>query len=325
MYALGIDGGGTKTIAIVTDEKGKIFLSAYAGPSNPNSLSQREFEEVMEDLLGQLKSKDIHIFEQLSVCFAGMAGVGESNNHQLAEQCLRKYLPNHTDIIVENDGVNALYSGTLGSPGIVQIAGTGAITLGINEQRKMVRAGGWGYLFDDEGSGYNLGINALSAVFQEYDGRGVETSLTSALLKFFDVKDTAELIGKVYIGSGAKAIISSLSPVVVQEAGAGDKVAQDILQEACAKMFLSIKTCYKKLFHDEPIQVVLSGSVFTRAELFIPYFMELAIKEQLPFSFIRNVIHPVGGALVAAFHSKGREISEEFIKQFIDEMEAQHI
>ncbi len=325
MYALGIDGGGTKTIAVVADETGKIFLSEKVGPSNPNSLSPEAFEEVMDRLLGRLKMKDIHIFEQLAVCFAGMSGVGESENHLLVEQALRKHLPKETELIIENDGVNALYSGTLGAPGIVQIAGTGAITLGVDHQKKMVRSGGWGYLFDDEGSGYDMGVQALRAIFQEYDGRGVKTSLTSALLNFFHVKETPDLIGKIYIGSGSKAIIASLSPIVVQEAAAGDLVACRIVQEACSKMFLSIQTCYQKLFSGEPIQVVLSGSVFTHIDLFVPHFQDLASKEQLPLSFIRNVIHPVGGAIVAAFHSKEINITEVFVERFTEEMGARSL
>jgi len=241
VYALGIDGGGTKTLAVIADETGKIFVSEKVGPSNPNSLSPEEFEEVMNRLLGQLKSKDIHIFEQIAVCFAGMSGVGESENHLLVERVLRKHVPKETELIIENDGVNALYSGTLGAPGIVQIAGTGSITLGVNHQKKMVRSGGWGYLFDDEGSGYDLGIQALRAVFQEFDERGPKTFLTPALLHFFQVKEASDLIGKIYIGSGSKAVISSISPFVVQEAAAGDLVACRMYKRLAPKCFYLLK------------------------------------------------------------------------------------
>ena len=88
-------------------------------------------------------------------------------------------------MIVRNDAFNALYSGTLGEPGIVQIAGTGAVTLGINENGEVARSGGWGYLFDDEGSGFYLGNEALKAVFRSFDNRGKKTSLTDRITEYF--------------------------------------------------------------------------------------------------------------------------------------------
>src|SRR4051812_8847372 len=112
MYVLGIDGGGTKTIGIVVDEFGSVYMKAESGRSNPNTLSQLEFENVMSGLLLQLQNQQSEIYEQISVCFAGMAGVGESGRDEEVANLLRKYLPADTKIIVKNDAFNALYSGT---------------------------------------------------------------------------------------------------------------------------------------------------------------------------------------------------------------------
>ena len=166
MYVLGIDGGGTRTTGIVADEFGNVHMHAVTGRSNPNTLQQAEFEEVICGLVKELKRQNDAIFTQLSVCFAGIAGVGESGRDAEVAALLARELPEGTKVIVRNDAFNALYSGTLGEPGIVQIAGTGAVTLGINENGEVARSGGWGYLFDDEGSGFYLGNEALKAVFR---------------------------------------------------------------------------------------------------------------------------------------------------------------
>ena len=178
MYVLGIDGGGTRTTGIVADEHGNVHMHAVTGRSNPNTLQQAEFEEVICGLVKELKRQNNAIFTQVSVCFAGIAGVGESGRDVEVAALLARELPAGTKVIVRNDAFNALYSGTLGGPGIVQIAGTGAVTLGINENGEVARSGGWGYLFDDEGSGFYLGNEALKAVFRFYDDRGPATSLT---------------------------------------------------------------------------------------------------------------------------------------------------
>jgi N-acetylglucosamine kinase-like BadF-type ATPase len=152
MYVLGIDGGGTRTTGIVADEFGNVYMHAITGRSNPNTLQQAAFEEVLCGLIRELNRQNDTIFTQLSVCFAGIAGVGESGRDAEVAALLAQELPAKTKVIVRNDAFNALYSGTLGGPGIVQIAGTGAVTLGINENGEVARSGGWGYLFDDEGS-----------------------------------------------------------------------------------------------------------------------------------------------------------------------------
>ena len=93
MYVLGIDGGGTRTMGIVADEFGNVHMHAVTGRSNPNTLQQAEFEEVMCGLVRVLKRQNEAIFTQLSVCFAGIAGVGESGRDAEVAALLARELP----------------------------------------------------------------------------------------------------------------------------------------------------------------------------------------------------------------------------------------
>ena len=117
MYVVGIDGGGTRTTGIVADEIGNIYMHAITGRSNPNTLQQAEFEEVICGLVRELKRQNDAIFTQLSVCFAGIAGVGESGRDAEVATLLARELPAGAKVIVRNDAFNALYSGTLGPAG----------------------------------------------------------------------------------------------------------------------------------------------------------------------------------------------------------------
>ncbi|WP_342599894.1 BadF/BadG/BcrA/BcrD ATPase family protein [Psychrobacillus sp. FSL H8-0483] len=317
MYVLGIDGGGTKTVGLVADENGNVFMKVITGPSNPNAMLPEEFEKVLSNLLHQIHIQNPRIFNQIEICFAGMAGVGESGSHKNVEGLLKKQLPSKTQIIVDNDAVNALYSGSLGESGIVQIAGTGAITLGMNKNQKRCRVGGWGYLFDDEGSGFYLGNEALKAVFKAYDSRGSFTSLTSRVLNHFQLETVPEIIQKIYGGHQSKSSIAPLSCYVVEEAMNEDEVAVQIVHDACMRMFHSIKTCHQQLFdQDESTIVVLSGGVFTNSALFIQHLQKLASITLPNLTFRKNLIPPVGGAIVAGFLKKDVKIEKNFVETF---------
>lgn len=321
MYILGIDGGGTRTTGIVADEHGNVHMHAVTGRSNPNTLQQAEFEEVICGLVQELKRQNNAIFTQVSVCFAGIAGVGESGRDAEVAALLARELSAGTKVIVRNDAFNALYSGTLGEPGIVQIAGTGAVTLGINENGDVARSGGWGYLFDDEGSGFYLGNEALKAVFRFYDDRGPATSLTERLTDYFDVVRVPDIIGKVYGQEHPRSIIAPLSRFVVQEARAGDIVSTGIIEKACSEMMQSIEACHRRLFDkNQPTAIVLSGGVFTDAELFTERFRELA-SDSIPNAVFQSAqVPPVGGAVLAGLAGQQSAVGPEFVSRLNEQL-----
>lgn len=318
MYVLGIDGGGTKTSGVVADENGEVYMQAIGGSSNPNALTRDQFEGVLSSLLAELETQNPQIFSQLAVCFAGMSGVGESGRDEEFAALLKGKLPAQTQIVVKNDAYNALYSGTLGNPGIVQIAGTGSITFGINYEDKKSRCGGWGYLFDDAGSGFYLGNEALRAVFERADERGPETLLTDKFLHHFQVGKVPDIIGKIYGPEHPRGIIAKLSPMVVEAAEAGDEVAKAIICKACEEMMKCIKSCHQQLFKaDHPTVIVLSGGVFTNPQQFVWNLNDLS-KDSLPNVVFRETrVPPVGGAVIGGFKAIGiSSFDETFTERF---------
>ena len=321
MYVVGIDGGGTRTTGIVADEIGNVYMHAVTGRSNPNTLQQAEFEEVICGLVKELKRQNDAIFTQLSVCFAGIAGVGESGRDAEVATLLARELPACAKVIVRNDAFNALYSGTLGGPGIVQIAGTGAVTLGTNEIGEVARSGGWGYLFDDEGSGFYLGNEALKAVFRSYDDRGLATSLTGEIMDHFEVSRVPDIIGKVYGQEHPRSVIAPLSRFVIQEMQADDAVSKGIIERACVEMMHSIKACHRRLFDpNHPTAIVLSGGVFSDAELFAGRFRELA-RNSIPNAVFQSTqVPPVGGAVLAGLEELQTAVDPEFARRLNEQL-----
>lgn len=319
MYVLAVDGGGTKTSAVISDEFGNVYAKLVTDQSNPTAMEFEHFKTTIHQLLEGLKEQSPAIFAKLEICFAGMAGVQEKKAESIVEEIFRRHLPQGANVVIQNDALIALYAGTFGEAGIVQIAGTGAITMGYDHTHSFYRVGGWGYLFDDEGSGYDLGVQALKAVFHSHDRRSPPTTLTAVLLKHFSVKHVPELIECIYNAKHARTLIASLSKYVVQAAERGDLAATIIMQNGCTKLFHAIKTCYRQLTWKEQdvVPVVLSGGVLTNTLYFARELEQLTMNEQLPFQFLSPQMEPIGGAVAGALQKMSMSVEDNFAAQFM--------
>ncbi|MFJ7648840.1 N-acetylglucosamine kinase [Lysinibacillus sp. NPDC097279] len=316
MYVLAIDGGGTKTIATISTYRGQMMALAETGKSNPTSMSLEQFTETITELINDLKRQRPHEFQHITKCHAGLSGVTENNNEKITHALLTSLLPRDCQLALSNDGLNALYAGTLGQPGIVQISGTGAITLSIDSFGKIERTAGWGYIFDDEGSGYDIGIRTLKAVFKAFDKRGSKTLLTAAVLEYFQLQSVPQIIEVVYGEGHPRDIISPLSKVAIACAKRGDAEANTIINQVCHVFYQSVEACYKKNpFAEKRVKVVLAGGVFNELGLFIEKLEAIDKKNRNQYDFMGAYSLPVGGAALAALKLPRNE-AKIFIDQF---------
>src|SRR5205814_2143843 len=127
------------------------------------------------------------------------------------------------------------------------ISGTGSIAYGRNRGGAAARAGGWGHLIGDEGSGYWIGCQALSAVVRAADGRGPETRLTDQVLRHFAVAHAAGLVQVVYNRETSRQSLAALGPAVQQAHDQGDAVATEILERAAEELVLAARSVASRL------------------------------------------------------------------------------
>ncbi|MDR4890339.1 BadF/BadG/BcrA/BcrD ATPase family protein [Fredinandcohnia sp. QZ13] len=314
MYVLGIDGGGTKTKGIIADECGNVYAVARVGATNQNGADLESIEKEFESLFSSLENQNKDAFNNLHTIFAGIAGVDRPEAKEIIKAILGKLAPSQATIIIDNDGVNALYSGTLGAPGIVQICGTGSITFGVNDQGERKRIGGWGYLIDDEGSSYELGREALYAIFKAYDKRGPKTALTEKIVQHFQIADPTDLISIVYSAKHPRDVIAPLSKYVTEAVDQGDEVAKELIRGSGNRIARSIHHLYDQLFplNEREVQVVLVGGLFTRSDLFIPIIETYLQEAFLPLKLVTPHIEPVGGAVAAGIVQAGGTLGVGF-------------
>lgn len=226
-FVAGADGGGTGTAVECRDLQGNIFCRQKFGPMNLNSVGEERFCDVLEEIALWLQTLGKCEF----LCI-GTAGVSNPRMEQLTKEVLER--AGLTRYQLTGDHQTALWGALEGGAGCTLISGTGSICFGRGTDGRTARAGGWGHLIDDGGSGYALGRDALYAVVRSRDGRGPETSLRTAVADYLGSDSPEELISYVY--DGDKSRLAALAALVEQEAAAGDETARRILKDNAGEL-----------------------------------------------------------------------------------------
>jgi N-acetylglucosamine kinase-like BadF-type ATPase len=260
MHVLGIDAGGTKTVCYLADGDGNVLGEARTGGANLQSEGELGVEKILHSVMDQaLGGREREID---AICL-GMAGVDRDEDGGLVRGIMRR-IGARSRVVVVNDALVALVAGVGEAPGIVIICGTGSIAYGRNARDQAARAGGWGHILGDEGSGYWIGRQALRAVARAADGRGPATGLTPRVLNHFAIARPSDLIIEVYERPVRHHTLAQLARVVQQARDEGDEVATQILELAAHELVRSARSVVERLkMREEAIQFVLAGGVFT--------------------------------------------------------------
>ncbi len=260
MFVLGIDAGGSKTVCLLADGDGEVRRSARGPGANLAVLGELEVEKVLYELMEQVLT-DERAGPAAAICL-GIAGVDRAEDAAVIRGILRR-IGQKAPVLVVNDALIALEAGAGDGSGIVIIAGTGSICYGRNEKGQAARAGGWGFMLADEGSGWWIGQRALMAVMRQFDGRGPATSLTPRVLAHFGVSEPFQLVYEVYYRDTRRRLIASLSEVVRASADEGDPVARELITAAAVELVVGVRSVAERLeMRGAQFPLVLAGSIF---------------------------------------------------------------
>ena len=259
MPVLGIDVGGTKTVCLLADNDGRVIAEAREEGANLQGAGELALEKVLHSVMERtLEGAGV---VPSAICL-GIAGVDRASDEAVVRDIMRR-IGYKARILVVNDALIALQAGVGDAAGIVIVSGTGSIAYGRNDQGEASRAGGWGYVLGDEGSGYWIGRLALRAVVRHADGRGRATSLTPRLLAHFGVERADELIHKVYHDELSARSIASTARYVQHAKDDGDMIATGILNRATDELMTAATAVMTRLeLAREPFTFVLSGGMF---------------------------------------------------------------
>ncbi len=287
-YVMGIDAGGTKTVCLLADETGTIVSEARAGGANLSTAGELAVEktlhQVMEEAIGERE------LVPSAVCI-GVAGADRPADAEVLRSIMRR-ISAKARVVVANDALVALVAGAGDAPGVVVISGTGSITYGRNRHNRAARAGGWGFVLADEGSGYWIGRRALVAVMRAGDGRGPATALTEKVLTHLGLERPSELVQLVYFKDAPLPTIAALGPLVEAARAAGDPTAEGIMDTAAGELVIAAQSVVRRLdMAADSFPFILAGGMFPA----IPWLAQ-ELQRRLPALAPRAVVRRLEAA-----------------------------
>ena len=288
---VGIDAGGTLVRVLAIGDDDHILLQEELPGANPQRHGIEATAAALSVAINTVVDS-ISAADRIVVC-AGVAGAGRTADADRIRQLCLERLPAEIPIrlAVVHDGIVALEGAFSGESGAIVIAGTGSLILARTSGGEIERAGGWGYLIGDEGSGYALGAAGIRAVAAQIDG-GAESVLTAMVAEAHGIDSRDALINAVYRDALP---LQALAPLVLAAAEDGDEIAQGILKS-------EVRTLASQLFDlsrirpDVQPRIALFGGLI-RNHLYRTSLSE-AIGSQLPsWLVVEPRESPVHGAL----------------------------
>lgn len=294
-YVLGIDGGGTKTAFVLCDTEMNEVSSITLGVSNPNDIGMTRSQEVLREGIGKVTG---NIPLSSVYMFAGIAGTVSGT----AKGEFMKFFDNFgfAAYMCGSDTDNIISAGLDKDDGLAIIMGTGFCIYRVLDGKKHQIAG-FGYFLDEGGSAFNLGREALSAVYSDGDGTGEKTVL-SELVNKIDGTDRKSLISKIY--SGGKRVIASYAPLVFEAEAMRDAVATEIIARNMRYVAEKIERAAEDFPADAKVRVVITGGLTNEGSICERLYKEMAHPEGYAIEILNK--KPVEGSLKLA-----RQLFEE--------------
>lgn len=281
---VGVDGGGTKTEAVIMDAKHRVIGEGRAGPSNPLRVgitgAAAAVREAIDNACAAAKLRRGDLV-------AAQIGLAGARRRELRERMRETLAPIGVgEIEVVTDADIALYGATDGAPGLVVIAGTGSICCGINARHKRFCAGGWGPIAGDEGGGAWLARRALRAIAYASDGRGPQTALTELACAYFHVTSADDLTTAIYAPTITNERLAGFGRDVVDAARSKDEVALQIVSDGGTELGRAAAAVIRQLqMERDRFQIAYVGGVFRSAGDLMLDTLRAEVKQVAPRAY----------------------------------------
>lgn len=261
-YIVGVDGGGTKTAVTIATLDLQVVHQFTVGAINVNGGDKPTIATSFKQLFAEVSEHcgDVNYIKHLCIGAAGISNpeVADFYKQQLA---LNDYRGAYT---VVGDQETALYGAQNAMAGIILIAGTGSICFGINEQGDRHRTGGYGYLIDDEGSGYAIARDLLATLVQAEDGRLTDSIIPKLVYEQLKLTTVQEIIQFVYNKETTKKDIAKLAPIMSYACEQQDAQALAIANKAADELLKLLIPVIERL-NMEASPIAIAGSVLQKS------------------------------------------------------------
>ncbi len=302
-YFLGVDGGASKTAAIVTDEGGTALGTGLAGGSNHLRVGIEAATRNIERAVNIALVEAGMPIREVEYAYCGIAGSDHPDHHERVVDALKVFFP-RGNFIVDTDARIALTGAVGFDSGVVIIAGTGSVAFGRNLEGGEARAGGWGPIIGDEGSGYAMARDGLAAIVRAYDGRNPKTIMSDILCRDYGMCNPGDLPRFVYATTTRTDDIARFGKMVIEAASGGDAVANQIIERAGHELGQCVLAVARRLaLTNDPFPVAYVGGAFHAGDLLLDP-MRKVINAEARGAHVGPPLHtPVEGAAMMAIRA----------------------
>lgn len=308
-YFLGVDGGGSKTTAVVYSSEGKYICSAVGDSINYCSVGLENARQAMSEIINRLS------VNEFDCAVIGSAALNSRASAEETESFCGGII-NSKKVIMDSDLYIALEATDSEGECAAIISGTGSMAVMRNSDGEIKTAGGWGYILGDEGSGYSIGLSGIKAAIRGFEKSAPETSLTRKCLEYFEIDNIYDLIDLYYNKSVSRKITAAFAKEVISSADGGDKVAKKIVESEAKSLSETALSIINN--SDKNIKIGLWGGVFQHNPSYRNNFKTL-----LADKGFRNVnlieFTPELGAILACFRCEGIELTTKIKNSIIKE------
>lgn len=290
---VGVDAGGTKTVAAVAED-GQ-FIRTFEGiAANASSRGiEAAAETIAETVTGALDGAHPHAI------FVGAAGARRESVSNAFKEALLSRFPDAT-VAVSDDARIALRAAVPHGDGVVLIAGTGSVAYA-EHGGDSYTCGGYGYLVGDEGSGFAMGSAAIRLLLRVFDGRAPRDAFTDELALQLQAENEIDVLTRVYGSEHVVANIAALARVILDAANRGERSANKIVQNAALELSDLVKAIVKRAgLTESDAPIVFAGGLLSNNTL-LSYLLETRLKNDLPrMPILKGAHEPYRGALALA-------------------------
>lgn len=314
-YFLGVDGGASSTTCAVATDDGAVVGIGHAGPSNhilaPGG-RERARAAVGDGVGHALAAAGLGPVAFRAAQF-GMTGIVRDSERARVFAGVVAEALKAAIVQIDNDAVIARAGALAGRPGVIVIAGTGSVAFGEDPSGRQARAGGWGYIFGDEGSGFAIGCGAVRAALHARDGTGEPTVLVERLSEAAGLPVT-EMPMAFYEGRINRARIAALAPVVSHAAQERDAVAVRLIDEAAAALARLAASVIAQLhWPDGPVAVGPVGGVFDAGRTILGPLGEALARTAPAAVLVPPRLAPAVGGVLLAMRAAGAQLRPQVL------------
>jgi glucosamine kinase len=283
-WKIGVDGGGTKTECILVDPSGAI-AARHTGPGcSPSLVGAARSREIASDCLRAVRLG--HLDAEISSTMLCMAG-----NRAFWKE-LGASLEGYGRILTVDDSVPVLELATRGSPGLVLHAGTGSFIAARTPDGETHYAGGIGWRFGDEGSGYDLGRRAIGRALLELQGWAPASGLSALVVRHAGHSTAGDVSRFFYADPATNNGVAALAPEVLRLASEGDPAAARAVSDSVGDLLALAVSVTNQLFpgnRPDSFRAGVSGHILNNP------FSYQVLSSKAPFPLVRVTEAPIEG------------------------------